>query len=132
VLQRRDYYPPWLDNLADDVTLEAGVFKGTVHGAKDVFAILSYARTLYDFQDFIYIGKYGENGFVEDYAATVDGKPIGNIAVVYFNEEGKTQHLVMNHRPLQMLNYFSQKLGEHFAGTEYAKYVADPSDGDRA
>lgn len=32
--------------------------------------MLSYARTLYEFQDFIYIGKYGENGFVEDYAAT--------------------------------------------------------------
>ncbi|MER6438317.1 MULTISPECIES: hypothetical protein [unclassified Streptomyces] len=128
--QRKDYYPPWLDNLADDVTLEAGVFNGTVHGAEDVRAILSYARTLYEFQDFIHIGPYGENGFVEDYAATVDGRPIANIAVVYKNDEGKTQHLVMNHRPLPMLQYFSRKLGEHFAGTEYAKYCADPSSGD--
>ena len=55
--QRTDYYPPWLDNLADDVTLEAGVFNGTIRGAKDVLAVLSYARTLYEFQDFIYIGK---------------------------------------------------------------------------
>lgn len=41
VRQRTDYYPPWLDNPADDVTLEAGVFNGTIHGAKDVLAVLS-------------------------------------------------------------------------------------------
>ncbi|WP_328623955.1 hypothetical protein OHA88_02135 [Streptomyces sp. NBC_00353] len=63
--------------------------------------------------------------------ATVDGRPITNISVVYKDENGKKQHLVMNHRPLLMLQHFSRKLGEHFAGTEYAKYCADPSDAER-
>ncbi|MFB7312566.1 hypothetical protein [Streptomyces sp. NPDC056192] len=61
------------------------------------------------FQEFIYIGN-GENVFVEDYAAAVDGRPIANVAVVYKNEDGKTQHLVLNRRPLPMLQHFSRKL----------------------
>ncbi|MFE9866901.1 hypothetical protein ACFYPZ_29895 [Streptomyces sp. NPDC005506] len=83
------------------------------------------------FQNFIYIGKYGKKVVVEDYAATVDGRPITNISVVYKNENKKEKHLVMNHRPLPMLQHFSRKLGEHSAGTEYAKYCADPSNAER-
>lgn len=30
--QRRDYRPAWLDNLADDVTMEASVLDGIVEG----------------------------------------------------------------------------------------------------
>ena len=30
--RRTDYYPEWLDNLADDVTLEAGALEGTARG----------------------------------------------------------------------------------------------------
>jgi hypothetical protein len=36
----KEYYPKWLDNLADDVTLEAAAMDGAAHGAKDVGAIL--------------------------------------------------------------------------------------------
>lgn len=35
------YYPAWLDNLADDVTLEASAMDGTARGADDVRAILA-------------------------------------------------------------------------------------------
>ncbi|MFD5065429.1 hypothetical protein [Streptomyces sp. NPDC058394] len=130
--QRTDYYPSWLDNLADDVTMEGSVLNGVVRGAEDVRTVLSYARTLYEYQDFIYIGGYGENDFVEDYTSTVGGEPIANIAVVYRNAEGQTQHLVVNHRPLSSVLLFSRLLGEHFAGTRYAQYFAAPSvDADR-
>jgi hypothetical protein len=30
--RRIDYYPAWLDNLADDVTLEASAMDGAVQG----------------------------------------------------------------------------------------------------
>ncbi|WP_405829921.1 hypothetical protein [Streptomyces sp. NBC_01176] len=125
--QRTDYYPFWLDNLADDVTMEGSVLNGVVRGAEDVRTVLSYARTLYEHQDFIYIGGYGENDFVEDYTSTVAGEPIANIAVVYRNAAGQTQHLVVNHRPLPSVLLFSRLLGEHFAGTRYAQYFAAPS-----
>ena len=34
----KEYYPVWLDNLANDVTLEAAAMDGAAHGAKDVGA----------------------------------------------------------------------------------------------
>jgi hypothetical protein len=130
--QRTDYYPAWLDNLADDVTMEGSVLNRIVHGAEDVRTLLGYARTLYEYQDFYFVGEYGENGFVEDYASRVHGEPIANIAVVYRNSAGQTQHLVVNHRPLSSVLLFSRLMGEHFAGTRYAQYFAAPlTDTDR-
>ena len=34
---------------------------------------MTYIRTLYDDQEFNFAGPYGENGFLEDYAARVRG-----------------------------------------------------------
>src|SRR5262245_43744018 len=62
----QDYYPEWLDNLADDVTLEAPAMNGTAHGAEAVRAIVVQARKLYEFQDFNFTGHYGDDGFLED------------------------------------------------------------------
>ena len=45
----KDYYPEWLDNLADDVTLEAPAMNGTARGAEAVRAIVVQARKLYEF-----------------------------------------------------------------------------------
>jgi len=61
------------------------VLNGILRGADDVGTVLAYARTLYEYQDFTYIGAYGENGFVDDYASKVRGGPTANIAVVYRN-----------------------------------------------
>jgi len=54
--RRTDYYPTWLDNLADDVTVEGAAMDGAVQGAEDVRSLLVYARTLYDFQGFNFVG----------------------------------------------------------------------------
>jgi hypothetical protein len=45
-----DYYPQWLDKLADDVTLEGAAMNGTARGAGIVRSIVLYARTLYEHQ----------------------------------------------------------------------------------
>jgi hypothetical protein len=120
--QRRDYRPAWLDNLADDVTMEASVLDGIVEGPEAVRAILGYARTLYDYQEFNYAGPYGDHGFVEDYSSVVRGEPIGSVVVVRFNDAGQAQQIVINHRPLRSVLRWSQLMGEHFAGTPDAKY----------
>ena len=65
----KPYYPLWLDNLADDVTLEAAAMDGTAHGADDVRFILVKAREQYAHQEFNYAGPCGGNGFLEDYRA---------------------------------------------------------------
>ncbi|TDW90532.1 hypothetical protein EV137_4352 [Kribbella pratensis] len=117
-----DYYPTWLDNLADDVTLEGAAMEGTVRGADDVRSIVVGARELYEFQDFTFAGEYGDNGFLEDYATAVKGQPLGVVVVVNLNTVGKTQRLVVLHRPRGSLLLFSRLMHEKFAGTPIAHH----------
>jgi hypothetical protein len=124
--QRTDYYPAWLDELAEDVTMEAAVLNGIVTGRDHVRTLLAYARTLYEFQDFSFIGAYGDNGLVEDYAARVRDEPVANIAIVHRDAAGQVAHLVMNHRPLAGVLLFSRLMGEHFKDTPYARYFLSP------
>jgi hypothetical protein len=119
---RQDYRPEWLDNLADDVTIEGSVLSGIAEGPEAIRAILGYARTLYEYQEFNFVGPYGDNGFVEDYTSVVRGEPIGSVVVVRFNEAGQTSQIVVNHRPLGSVVLWSQLMGEQFAGTPYARY----------
>ena len=124
----QDYYPEWLDNLADDVTLEAPAMNGTAHGAEDVRAIVVQARKLYEFQDFNFTGAYGDNGFLEDYTSQVQGEPLSVIVTVTRNAAGKAQHVVVNHRPRNTLLLFSRLMHEKFAGTPLAEhFLADES-----
>ena len=117
-----DYYPAWLDNLADDVTLEGSAMDGFVQGAEAVRAVLVYIRSLYDYQKFNFAGPYGENGWLEDYTAGVRGEPIGNVTVVTRNASGQAQHIVGNYRPRSTLLLLSRLIGEHFAGTPYGEH----------
>jgi hypothetical protein len=54
------YYPMWLDNLAEDATLEGAAMEGTAHGAETVRSIVVTARTFYDDQEFSYAGDFGD------------------------------------------------------------------------
>jgi hypothetical protein len=123
-----NYYPAWLDNLADDVTLEGSAMNGAVQGADAVRTLLVYIRTLYDHQEFNFAGPYSENGFLEDYTARVHGEPIGNVTLVTRNAAGQTQHIVGNYRPRSTLLLLSRLIGEHFASTPYGKHFATGAD----
>ncbi|MEU3183161.1 hypothetical protein ABZ707_02950 [Streptomyces sp. NPDC006923] len=125
---RTDYTPDWLGKLAEDVTLEAAVMNGVAKGPEAVRSILSFARTLYDYQEFNVIGRYGESGFVEDYVATVRGEPIGSIVVIRYNEAGLVGNIVINHRPLRSVLLWSRIMAEHFAATEYGTFFLQPED----
>jgi hypothetical protein len=118
----KDYYPQWLDNLADDVTLEAAAMDGTAHGVEDVGAIMVVARQQYENQLFSYAGPCGDYGFVEDYTAEVRGVPTRVIVLVMHNAAGQTQRIVVNHRPRSALLSFSRLMLEKFAGTPLAKH----------
>ena len=37
---------------------------------------------LYEYQEFNFVGPYGDHGFVEDYTSVVRGEPIGRVVVV--------------------------------------------------
>ena len=119
-----DYSPAWLRNLATDVTLEGSMMDGAVQGADAVRTLLVYIRSLYEDQEFSFTRPIGENTFLEDYTARVQGRPIGNLVHITFNDDGQTQHIVGNYRPRSSLLLLSRLIGDHFAGTSYAKHFA--------
>ena len=117
-----NYYPAWLDNLADDVTIEGSLLDGAAQGPEAVRTIVGAIRTLYDRQEFNFAGPYGDNGFLEDYTAQVRGEPIGAAVLITRHSAGQTQHVAANYRPRSSLLLLSRLLGEQFAGTPYAEY----------
>ena len=124
-----DYYPAWLDNPADDVTVEGSMMDGAAVGPEALRTIVGTIRTLYgDSQAFHFAGPCGTNGWIEDYIAEVDGEPLGCVALVSRNVAGQTQHLVASYRPRSTVLLFSRLLGEKLAGTPYAQYFATGAD----
>jgi hypothetical protein len=118
----KPYYPWWLDNLADDVTLEGAAIQGTARGAEAVRTIVVDARTLYADQEFSFAGDYGDNGYLEQYACKIRGEPTRVVVTVARNAAGKAQHLAVLHRPRNSVLLFSRLMGEKYAGTPLAQY----------
>jgi hypothetical protein len=124
-----DYYPEWLDNLAEDATVEGSMLDGAVQGAEAVRNIVGSIRALYgDSQEFHSVGPYGTNGWLEDYIAQVGGKPIGCVNLVTRNADGETTHVVASYRPRTSVLAFSRLLGEKLADTPYAGHFAAGGD----
>ena len=121
------YYPKWVDNLADDVTLEGSMLDGAVQG-EGVRSVVLAIRSLYDRQEHKFAGPFGDNGFIEDYVAEVRGKPLGCVVLVSFNAAGKTQHVVASYRPRSSLVFFARLLAEEFAGTPIGEHFAPTAD----
>jgi len=117
-----DYYPAWLDHLADDVTIERSLLDGAAQGAEAVRMIVGTIRELYDQQEFNFAGPWADNRFLEDYTARVRGEPIGCVVLVSCNAAGQTQHIAANYRPRSSLLLLSRLVGEKLAGTPYATY----------
>ena len=123
-----DYYPKWLDNLAEDVTLEGSMMDGFVQGPEAVRTVLVAIRTVYDDQNFNFAGPYGDHGWLEDYTAGVSGEPIKNVTLITSNAAGQAQHVVGNYRPRSTLLLLSRLIGEKLAGTPYAEHFLVPDE----
>lgn len=117
------YYPKWVDNLAEDATLEGSMLDGIVQG-DDVKKVVLAIRSLYDRQAHRFAGAYGNNNFLEDYVAEVRGRPIGCVVLVYRNAAGQTQHVTASYRPRSSVVFFAKLLAEKFAGTPIAEHFA--------
>ena len=120
----KDYYPAWLDNIADDATVEGSMLDGAVQGADAVRSVVLTIKSLYDRQEFKFVGPFRDNGWIEDYVAEVHGEPLGCVVLVKRNDAGQTQHVVASYRPRSSLLLFSRLLGEKFAGTPIAEHFA--------
>ena len=121
----KDYYPAWLDNMADDATVEGSMLDGdAVQGADAIRSVVLTIKSLYDRQEFKFVGPYGDNGWIEDYVAEVHGEPLGCVVLVKRNDAGQTQHVVASYRPRTTVVYFARLLSEKFAGTPIAEHFA--------
>ena len=121
----KDYFPAWLNNIAADATVEGSMLNGAVQGADAVRSIVLTIRSLYEHQEFKFAGRYGDNGFIEDYIAKVNGWPIGCVVLIARNAAGQTQHVVASYRPFDSVVHFSRLLREKFTGTPIAEYFGD-------
>src|SRR5258708_17701731 len=113
----KNYYPAWLDNMADDATVEGSMLNGAVQGAEAVRSVVVTIRSLYDRQEHKFAGPYGDNGFLEDYVAEVHGEPIGCVVLVTRNATGQNQHGLASYRPRSSLEHFARLLRAEFAST---------------
>ena len=110
--------------MADDATVEGSMLDGVVEGADAVRSVVLTIRSLYEDQEFKFAGASGDDGFLEDYVAKVNGEPIGCVVLVMRNAAGLTQHVVASYRPLDSVLLFSRMLREKFAGTPIAEHFA--------
>ena len=118
----KDYYPEWVKNVAEDATLEGTMLDGVIVGREGLQSVVLKIKELYDHQNFVSVGPYGEHAWIEEYVAAVRGKPLGCVVLVKFNDSGQTQHLVASYRPRTTVNYFADLLAEEFAGTPIEKH----------
>jgi hypothetical protein len=119
-----EYYPVWLNNLADDVTLEGTFILDFVQGPEGVRAIVNCIRKIYERQEFSFAGPFGENLFFENYTGWVQGEPVACIVMIIRNAAGQAQHIAASYRPLNTMLLLSRLVGEYFAGTPYSEHFA--------
>ena len=120
-----EYYPVWLNNLSDDVTVEGSLMNGFVQGPEGVRAVVTCIRKIYDRQEWSFADFFGENLFFENYTGWVQGESIDCIVMIIRNAAGQAQHIAASYRPLNTSLLLSRLVGEYFAGTPYSEHFAD-------
>lgn len=113
-LPRPNGPPPWLGKLAQDATLEGAVLKRAVHGKDNILALISHARTLYEFQDYAYYGDLGPEFFMELYRSSINGVPVECSLLVHMNATGEADSVLIHHYPLEATLEFSRLMWEKF------------------
>jgi hypothetical protein len=104
--------PLWLTSLAEDATLEATVLKRPIEGRADILSVIKHAVSLYEFQHHSYKGAIGDGLYMESYRSQIAGVPIETVLVAHRNEQGETESVVINHRPLGAMLLFSKLMWE--------------------
>jgi len=123
-VQPADYFPNWVNNLADDVTLEGSLLNGFVQGPEAVRSIVFCIRKIYDRQEVTFAGYYSENIFLENYTGWFRGTSVGCLVVVARNAARQAQHIAVGYRPLNALKLLSRLVAEQLASTPYGEHFA--------
>ena len=52
----KDYYPAWVNSIADDATVEGSMLNGALQGADAVRSVVLTIRSQYEHQEFKFAG----------------------------------------------------------------------------
>ena len=96
--------------------------QGAAQGANAVRSFVTYASTLYEYQEF---NHFGRSPFIEDYTTPIHGEPTGVIVTVTRNAAGDAQHIVVNHRPRSSVLLLSDLCAEKVVGTPLERVFVD-------
>jgi hypothetical protein len=118
------YFPPWVNNLAEDATVEGSLIEGVVQGRDAVRTVVLAIRSFYDRQEHKFAGQITDKFFLEEYIALVRGQPIGCVVLVTRNAAGQFDHVIAGYRPLSTSLLLSRLLREKFAGTPLEEHFA--------
>lgn len=114
IIARPDGPPPWLGKIAENATLEGAVLKRAVQGKVNILALLSHARTLYEFQDYTRYGPAGASLFIESYKSSINGVAVDCFIVVHSNDAGEADSILIHHYPLEATMEFSRLMWDKF------------------
>lgn len=118
--------PLWLTRLAEHATLEATVLKRPVEGRADILSVIKHAASLYEFQHHSYKGEIGNGLYMESYRSQIQGVPIETLLMAHLNEQGETDSVVINHRPLKAAMLFSKLMWERVDERFRDLYLSGP------
>lgn len=118
--------PPWIAKIAEDATLEGAVLKRAVHGKDNILALISHARTLYEFQDYSYYNHIDDKLFIEAYRSSINGVHVECFIIVHSNEAGEADSILLHHYPLEATMEFSRLMWEKFGDRFGDLYLSTP------
>lgn len=91
---------PFLDDLAEDVTLTSSVLRGPVRGRDLALAVVKAGGTLYREQRPQFLGSVDRHGYFEYEAVLTDGQTAQGLVSMVRNEAGEVTDLHIAFSPL--------------------------------
>ena len=110
------------EGFAQNVVLEASALRKSVEGRDRVRQMLWTAAEIYESLVFTDQASSGQRISIEWGATAFGGKQLRGSTILVTNEEGKIDHAVIQHRPLDGLLAFSAELGKRMSSVEDAEY----------
>lgn len=108
------------EGFAENVVLEASTLRKPIEGRERVRQVLRTAAEIYESLVFTDQARSGQRFYVEWVATAFGGKELRGSTILATNQEGKIDHAVIQHRPLDGLLAFSAELGKRMSGVEDA------------
>ena len=110
------------EGFAENVVLEASALRKPVEGRDRVRQILWTSTQIYESLAFTDQASSGRRTYIEWVARAFGGKQLRGSTILVTNEEGKIDHAVIQHRPLDGLLAFSAEMGKRMSGVEDSEY----------